>query len=44
MKNRLASFLLGLAALLAIAGCAVVDYYPPEPDPMSPVHDGSNGR
>jgi hypothetical protein len=25
-------------------GCTVVDYHTPEPDPMAPVHDGSNGR
>jgi hypothetical protein len=31
-------------ACLAIAGCTIVDYHPPEPDPMAPVHDGSNGR
>jgi hypothetical protein len=44
MKHRLPRLLLGLAALLAVAGCTVVDYHPPPPDPMAPVHDGSNGR
>jgi hypothetical protein len=39
---RLAPFLLGLILLLAIAGCTVVDYHPPEPDPMAQ-HEGASG-
>jgi len=35
---------LALVMLFGLAGCIGVDYHPPEPDPMAPVHDGSNGR
>jgi hypothetical protein len=33
-----------LLLVIGIAGCTIVDYHPPPPDPMAPVHDGSNGR
>jgi hypothetical protein len=37
-------YLFAIALALVLAACTVVDYHPPEPDPMAPVHDGSNGR